>query len=205
MRSRKKVIRKINIPMAIAALALCLVVFSMHFTSGLYARYTVKAGADDAARVAKFRVDLNFKTAESTADGAAGASTAAAGQLTADQNTAQIDIVNGSETAVRYTVVIEFANAASNRITEAKLVLGTGQNAETLNGTFSTDGKTLTFVQTNKTYTGALAPGAVAEAMLQLTILPSIEKHTLDFDNTITDEETANLPFVIRVSYVQID
>lgn len=47
---------KINIPMCIACVLLCLTLFSCHLCSGLYARYTTVATGSDGARVARFDV-----------------------------------------------------------------------------------------------------------------------------------------------------
>ena len=208
MRSRKKAKLKINIPMAIVAAALCLVIFSAHFTSGLYARYTVKAGADDAARVAKFQVDLNFTTAE-TGETGTGASASAPGQLSAAQTSAQIEIDNSSEAAVRYTVVLEFAKDAQGRVIAPQLRVGT--SGEVLSGVWSSDGTKLTFTQNSKNYTGTLAPGAEVDCLFSFTIgdgyiaAESVAARELTFSNDDIDSEEGSIPFVIRVSYVQVD
>ena len=44
----------VNIPMFIAGILFCLVIFSIHFTSGIYARYSTTAEGNDSARVASF-------------------------------------------------------------------------------------------------------------------------------------------------------
>lgn len=44
----------VNIPMFIAGALFCLVIFSVHFTSGIYARYSTTAEGNDSARVASF-------------------------------------------------------------------------------------------------------------------------------------------------------
>lgn len=48
--------RKVNIPMALACVLLCLTLITTHLTGGLFARYTATAQASDSARVAKFQV-----------------------------------------------------------------------------------------------------------------------------------------------------
>ena len=45
---------KLNIPFCAGLVLLCLTLFSMHLTSGLYARYVTSDSAEDAARVIKF-------------------------------------------------------------------------------------------------------------------------------------------------------
>ena len=45
---------KINIPMTIAGVLLCLTLFSVHFTGNIYAKYATRAEMEDSARVAAF-------------------------------------------------------------------------------------------------------------------------------------------------------
>ena len=45
---------KMNIPMCLAAILLCLTLISIHLTSGLYAKYITSASGSDFARVIKF-------------------------------------------------------------------------------------------------------------------------------------------------------
>lgn len=45
---------KINIPICLAAVLLCLTLFSFHLCGGLYAKYTVSDYSQDSARVIKF-------------------------------------------------------------------------------------------------------------------------------------------------------
>ena len=45
---------KMNIPMCLAAILLCLTLISIHLTSGLYAKYIRSASGNDSARVIKF-------------------------------------------------------------------------------------------------------------------------------------------------------
>ena len=45
---------KFNIPMVIACVLLCLTMFSLHFTSDIFARYTTRADGKDNAKVASF-------------------------------------------------------------------------------------------------------------------------------------------------------
>ena len=60
---------KVNIPMLLACVLLCLTVISVYLTSGLYARYATSATAADSARVIAFR-DLSItETGDFTADG----------------------------------------------------------------------------------------------------------------------------------------
>ena len=47
---------KMNIPMCLAAILLCLTLFSFYLCGGLYARYTTSDSGEDAGRVARFDV-----------------------------------------------------------------------------------------------------------------------------------------------------
>lgn len=78
---------------------LCLVLFSMHMTGGLYARYTASESASSGARVAKFDitnqidskpvdVDLNFYDPNKLSD------------------VFTFTVASGSEVAVKYDVVV---------------------------------------------------------------------------------------------------
>lgn len=54
--AKRKNPSQLNIPMCAAGVLLCLTLFSVHLTSGLYAKYTATATGSDSARVAKFEV-----------------------------------------------------------------------------------------------------------------------------------------------------
>ena len=54
MAQRKRRRSHVNIPMAVAAVLLCLTLFSAHLAGGVFARYTVTSSASDSARVIKF-------------------------------------------------------------------------------------------------------------------------------------------------------
>ena len=45
---------KVNVPICVAGILLCLTLFSVHLTSGIYARYTTTASGSDSARVISF-------------------------------------------------------------------------------------------------------------------------------------------------------
>lgn len=61
---------KLNIPFCAGLVLLCLTLFSMHLTSGLYARYVTTDSADDAARVITFG-DLTLTETGDFVDGSA--------------------------------------------------------------------------------------------------------------------------------------
>lgn len=51
---KKKKTARVNVPIFMACVLLCLTLISMHLTSGLYARYTNQLNEDDAAEVVEF-------------------------------------------------------------------------------------------------------------------------------------------------------
>ena len=88
---------KMNIPMCLAAILLCLTLFSFYLCGGLYARYTTSDSGEDAARVARFDVsedgayfskNLLIETAPGRVE-------------------REIVVTNNSEVAVAYTVTIK--------------------------------------------------------------------------------------------------
>lgn len=94
MASRKKV--KINFPMAVASVLLCLTLFSIHLTSGLYARYVSKGEGSDNSRVAQFNVTETSDdlTAELLFE------------LEPGTHEYEISVSNKSEVAVGYTIAV---------------------------------------------------------------------------------------------------
>ncbi len=95
--------RKVNIPIRIASIMICLVLFSVYMTSGMLARYATSGSASGSGRAAKINVavegsgDISFYEADGifvkTSDGA---------------DTYTVKLTNKSEVAVRYTVELVF-------------------------------------------------------------------------------------------------
>ena len=209
--------RKVNRPMLAAGIMLCLVLLSACLGSGIYARYTVKATAGDKGRVAKFEVDIAFvetAQAEPEEPGNRGGETAAAkpGELTADNNNAQLTISNNSEVAVRVKLRIEFASATKDYLKSAslkKVVTGT-ETAQTITPNFETawssDGKTLDFGKVVD-----LAPGASISYDMTLEQDPAanpsekVGDSWKSFSNADTDSESGTINYVIIAGYTQID
>lgn len=89
-------------PIAIiaASVLLCLVLVSVHMTSGMFARYTVQAQSDDAARAAAFNVSAEADTYHPVSIIADGT----------DENgvaTYTVKVKNNSEITVRYDAVVK--------------------------------------------------------------------------------------------------
>ena len=68
--AKKSSTKKPNIALCAGFILLCLTLFSMHFTSDLYARYVSKDSAEDSARVIKFG-ELTLKETGDFVSGAA--------------------------------------------------------------------------------------------------------------------------------------
>lgn len=85
--------RKVNIPMCVALVLLCLVLVSAHLTSGLFARYTSSSTGSDSARVAKFEVVTTGSTSGISVK---------TGTSDPDTTSYTITIENKSEVAVSY-------------------------------------------------------------------------------------------------------
>ena len=88
---------KINIPMGIACVLFCLMLFSFHLCGGLYAKYTSGAFGEESARVAKFDV---------SEDGAYFSENLLI-EVIPGSIERSITVVNNSEVVVTYTVTIE--------------------------------------------------------------------------------------------------
>ncbi len=99
---------KVNILMVTVAVLFCATLFSMHFTGGLYARYSTSASGSDSARVAKFDVNPTFTITErgTTAQNIRVDVTPGNTQI------AKLTIVNNSEVAVEYK--LEVKNVTGN-------------------------------------------------------------------------------------------
>ena len=87
------------ITLRIAAVLLCLVLFSMHLTAGLFARYTARNGNADSARVAAFKVNVEGIGNSVNVDYVKGN-----GQ---DAGIQQLKITNDSEVSVSYDITVE--------------------------------------------------------------------------------------------------
>lgn len=100
--------KKVNIPIRIASVMLCLVLFSLYMTSGMFAKYTTGGNGKGNGRVAKFSVT---------------ATDAGESEYVFDQAKQQPDgsyavtVKNDSEVAVRYTIILRFSEDIPNYLT----------------------------------------------------------------------------------------
>lgn len=88
---------KLNIPVCVAGVLLCLTLFSAHLTSGLYARYITTASGEDGARVAIFDI---------TDDGAYFSDQLLVESAPGEEVYKPIRVINNSEVTVAYVVTI---------------------------------------------------------------------------------------------------
>ncbi len=87
---------KMNIPIRIAALLLCLTLFSTYLVTGLFARYTTSAQGSDNARVAKFSIEGSGTLLQPIV----------ADLIPGKTQSETLILENKSETAVEYTITV---------------------------------------------------------------------------------------------------
>ena len=128
----KKTTKKTPFVFYAGMVLLCLVLFSAHLTSGLYARYTSTATSGDSARVARFdvasakntkkvdfKIDLDFFDPQKQSD------------------YIEFDVFSSSEVAVRYDVVLVLPEGMVELIEAGILVISLDENVppKTVDGT----------------------------------------------------------------------
>ena len=161
---------KMNIPMCTACILLCLTLFSMYLTGGLYSKYVSRDNSDETARVATFSVGLS-----TTTDGV----DIKLGQNQTD-GSYNFTVTNKSEVAVKYDVVLTFENALPSYVTV------------TLNGAVGTKpdgaGNKLLFKNVaNLAPNGAAAENVIVFAVNSIDAFSSEvngESHSFNFDFT---------------------
>ena len=146
---------KMNIPMCAACILLCLTLFSIHLTSGLYAKYTAKGNGSDEARVAKFDVDIKGSGAD-----------AIDVNCTTTSDSCTIAVTNNSEVAVKYEMIV-------SDLTGITATFNEGKNSGILAANGDTETHTLTFSVSNWESIGALLktdPEETAVVSLPFTV-----------------------------------
>lgn len=188
---------KVNIPMCIACVLLCLTLFSIHLTAGLYARYTASSESTDTARVAKFDVKVLGEILRSAAT-PAGEEEPLEWVVNSDGNGEyQITVTSASEVAVRYDIFVELEEALPEYLTlklgeDSFTEEGTDKKLWKLGnaGTFPAGGgeqkHTLTFAVDWAKFTESAA-----------------QKETADGATQVYRSET--LPFTVKIRAEQID
>ena len=175
---------KVNLPICLAGILLCLTLLSVRLAFGIFARYSTTASAEDDARVARFDVDITGETQNPVfAYG------------TAAGNACTITVVNRSEVAVRYDVIVTLDAAA-----------GTSVQLDGVGG--AVDGTTTTFAGV-----GALAANAGAENAKTHALSFRMDWSTLTTEDwaALTGAETIGtvistpLNFTVTVNVAQVD
>ncbi len=89
--------------MSLAAVLLCLILLSAHYTTGMYARYTTRAYGNDKAREASFQVSAEGQTSpvEIGTDG---------------KGTFSVTIHNDSDVAVRYVAKVVSSDSKADEV-----------------------------------------------------------------------------------------
>lgn len=164
-------ITKTNIMLKLAAILLCLVLITTHFTSGLYAKYISRSSDDTSARVASFVIETDLDRI------ALGTEEMPTLQLGGEDETQSVQlpfyITSGSEVTVGYSVSIDFGRALPDYLS---ITLTDGANPQTVDA----DGTRSEFVFADF---GTLPPGAAETQKAQLTLKISVSDLT-----RITDE-----------------
>ncbi len=195
--------------MCAALVVLCLVLFSLNMTSGLLARYTTRGMTNGGARTAEFMVavrdDINgtiqFEQGTSTFD--------------SENNLYKVEVTNKSETAVRYTIEMEFPKGT------LKDSAGTGEGYLTVNHVTAYDehGKptsatpitTITLATTANgkdivTFEGeAIDPNAAASVTEGFTFTVDLVKFYSKYTGSSLSTGTIALDFDTFVKFVQVD
>lgn len=123
-----------GIVIRVAAILICLVLFSSHLASGMFARYTTGASNSGNARVAKFEVNVIEKEA-----------------LALDTNgngTYQFLVKNNSETGFRYDIKLKITSTDEYLSTYGASAIAkacTNVKMNDVEGTPSSDGSVYTF------------------------------------------------------------
>lgn len=168
---------KVNIPICLALILLCLTLISIHMTSGLYARYTASATATDSVKVAKFDVSgsLGKNVTVNCQQGNSG--------------TYVLTVTNNSEVTISYSICVVFAEEVPGDKLKVTLdaAAATSEN------------------DTTKTFTnvGTLAAETVSQPLnLVFTVLDwtFVTEHAAN-----TDSAAKTLPFTVNIIAEQVD
>lgn len=183
MAQRKRA--KVNLPICLAGILLCLTVVSVRLAFGIFARYSTTASAEDDARVARFDVDITGETQNPVF---------AYGTTEGDAFT--ITVENLSEVAVAYDVIVTLD------------AMAVGTTVQLDGGVGVVDGTTTSFVGA-----GALPPNAGAENRNTHTLAFAMNWDALTAEDwaSLTGAETTGtaiskpLNFTVTVNVAQVD
>ena len=181
----QKMTKKTPLVFHIGIALLCLVLFSAHLTSGLYARYTSEASSQDSARVAKFDVaskekndvalsiDLDFFDPAKQSD------------------SIEFEVSSSSEVAVEYDVVLVLPEEMIKLVSDGAIIVKINTS---VTGVIDDADNTITFEG------GTLLPGATPGVSYTITL--EIKPNTMLANPVnISGENSATL----RIHAEQID
>ena len=179
-----------NIPIRIAAILLCAVLFSAHLASGMFAKYTVGVSDSSYARAAK--VDLKIVESEPLTVSSLG------------EGTYKFSVKNNSEVAFNYNIVvsISFPTSIVTRSFGDERILGTIKNPviNTETGVPSEDDMSYTFSGFS-----TLAPGSSSDELVFTFSAEDLAAASRASTNAITiPTSTGYLPITLSVSAVGI-
>lgn len=167
--------KKPNFAIRAACVLLCLVLISVHFTSGLYARYTTKAMGSDHGRAASFSASAAWL--DSDAD-----------------NSFNVKLTNRSETAVRYSLTVTPKEAGMF----SAVTLGNLSPNPDADGVFH-------FANAGSLSPGEEKTLALQFTVNLAYVDPDAASALLDFSNDSTTSAESDRPFTVVVGYEQIN
>ena len=173
--------RKSNIPIRIAGILLCVVLFTSHLVSGMFAKYvTGSSNLGDTAGTASVDLSVTHSAAADSDDGYV------------------FTVKNDSEVSFAYDVIVTFADPAQGfdvtKVFNAdSVMIGTSSFSAK-----SADGKVFTFADY-----GTIEPGAASDLVLSFEALPVY----MNVDDTLNKLSLYNggFPFTVSVRAEQID
>ena len=121
---------KNNKMMILAVFLLCATLMSTHFSSGLYAKYTVSNHASDEARVAQFHIETDLDYISLGLPNNETPEFEIGGVNATNEVELPFYIESRSEVAVSYSVKVAFGEALPSYVT---LTLSDGTKSQTLN------------------------------------------------------------------------
>lgn len=187
MAQQRRARAHMNIPICLAGILLCLTMFSIYVASNLFARYQTTASAEDDARVAKFDVDVTGQTQNPVLAYAYG---------TVMGNACTITVVNQSEVAVRYDVIVTLDAAAVGTTVQLD-----GGNGEVV-------GATTSFADVGVLPPNAGAENAATHALsfrMDWSALTAEEWASLTGAETTGTAISKSLNYTVTVNVTQVD
>lgn len=183
-----------GIVLRIIIVLLCLIVLSVYFMDGLYARYVSNGTGSDSARVAKFDVDVHFKEGGDLKD-------SVNAEMKYNQATGAYTIVvdNDSEVDIRYDIYIENIQVKVSIDGEEQSITASGISVklDDVAATAVAAGGTVPFLNA-----GTMDSNAVSDNIHTLNFL-------VDWNTFLEDisgqSVSATIDFDVRVDIEQID